>query len=173
MVNVIGIEVQGAQGRTFFEFSTGILQQCQFETNFTWILNVVTVLITIPILNQCLFPFLREYRPNILQKILIGYWLAILSYVSMLAIVEVGESVLHHSGHYANSTRECIFSVANFDNEPDYIKLPINSWTIIVPHILMSVAEVFINISCKWGERERERERVQTYNECIVHLYCN
>ena len=66
----------------------------------------------------------------------------------MLAIIEVGESMLHHSGHYENSTRECIF-IADFDNDPDYIKLPVRSWTIIVPHILISVAEVFINISCK------------------------
>ena len=148
MVNVIGIEVQGTHGGTFFTFSTAFLKECQFETNFVWILNVVVILITVPILNLGLIPFLREYRPSILQKIVIGYLLAIFSYISMLAIIEVGESMLHHSGHYENSTRECIF-IADFDNDPDYIKLPVRSWTIIVPHILISVAEVFINISCK------------------------
>ena len=148
MVNIIGIQVQGAQGGTLLKFSTEILKQCQFEANFTWVLNIAVVLVTIPILNQCLVPFLREYRPNMLQKIVIGYLLAIFSSVSMLAIVEVGESILRHNGRYENSTHTCIF-IADFDNDANYIKLPIQSWTIIVPHLLTSVAEVFINISCK------------------------
>ena len=151
MVNIIGVQVQGMLGGTLFKFSTGFLKECQFEANFTWVLNIAVVLITILILNQCLVPFLREYRPNMLQKIAIGYLLAILSSVSMLAIIEAGESILRHNGRYENSTHSCIF-IADFDNDPDYIKLPEHAWTIIVPHLLMSVAEVFINISCKWSE---------------------
>lgn len=84
-----------------------------------------------------------------LQKIVVGYLLVILSSVSMLAIIEVGESVLRHDGRYENSTRQCIF-LTDFDNDPDYTKLPVHSWTIIVPHVLTSVAEILINISCKW-----------------------
>ena len=149
MVNVIGIEVQGAEGGNFHKFSTEFLKECQFEANFTWVFNIAVILIAIPILNQCLVPFLREYRPSMLQKIIIGYLLAIFSSVSMLAIIEIGESILRHSERYENSSRECIF-VTDFDNDPDYIKLPVSSWTIIVPNVLTSIAEVFINISCKW-----------------------
>ena len=149
MVNVVGVQVQATQGGTFFKFSTEFLKQCQFEANSTWVLNIAVVLITIPILNQCLVPFLREYRPSMLQKIMIGYLLAIFSSVSMLAVIEVGESVLRHNDNYENSTHLCIFS-ADLD-DPDYVKLPVHSWTIMVPHILTSVAEVFINISCKFA----------------------
>ena len=147
MVNIIGIEIQGTRGE-IFKFSTDFLKQCQFDANSTWVFNVAVVLISIPILNQCLVPFLREYQPSMLQKILIGYLFDILSSVGMLAIIEVGESTLRHSGSYQNSTRECIFLV-NFDNNPDYIKLPVHSWAITIPAVLTSIAEVFINISCK------------------------
>ena len=138
--------MQGTQQGRLFNFSTEFLKHCHLETNSTHVLlNVAAILITILILNQCLVPFLREYRPNMLQKIMIGYLFVILSCVSMLTIVGVGESMLHLSDRH----NTCIFTANLSDSASNCIKLPVNPWTIMVPCILTSVAEVFINISCK------------------------
>ena len=59
-----------------------------------------------------------------------------------------------HRGHHNHSENisilnhqlMCIFSDLDSDN---YIKLPIPPWTVLIPHMLMSVAEVFIIVSCK------------------------
>ena len=143
--------MKGAQGSIFYNFSIEILERCKFESDSTWFLNYVVILIAIPILNQCLVPFLREYRPSILQKIMIGYILVIVASVSLLIIIGVGE---HHNGNafYGNYTNACIFIVANENSVADQssIKLAVPSMTLIVPGILVSLAEVFICISCKW-----------------------
>ena len=137
------------EGESLLIFNAVLLKHCNFESKFTWILNVVVILVTIPLLNQCAIPFLREYRPNMLKKIAIGYLLVVLASVSMLAIIGVGENILklrYSDGIFENSTRMCLFS--NLDN-PSFIKLPVYPLSVTVPHVLISVAEIFINISCK------------------------
>ena len=144
IVNIIGVQVKGMEG-SLFKFNTMFLKQCQLDSSSTWILNVGVILVAIPILNQCIVPFLREYRPNMLKKIAIGYLLAILASVCMLTINEVGETMLRRGGHFENATQMCIF--IDLDNN-EYLKLPVHSWTVIIPSVFISVAEVFINVSC-------------------------
>ena len=139
-------------GGTFFTFNEGLLRHCQFNGTFTWSLNIAVILIFIPVLNQCLVPFLREYRPNTRKKIAIGYTLVVLASVSMMAIVGAGELELGHM-HTAdhrvkNSTREMMCLFTDMD-KAGWDAIPVSSWVMIVPHFLVSLAEVFINISCK------------------------
>ena len=150
-MNVVNTQMKGAKGSIFYNFNITFLERCEFEANPTWFLNVVVILIAIPILNQFLVPFLREYRPNILQKIIIGYVLVIVASVSMLIIIGVGE---HHNGgeFYKNYTSMCIFIEADPNttvNHSNLMLLPVPAVTLIVPGILVSLAEVFICISCK------------------------
>lgn len=135
------------EGESPLIFNAVLLKHCNFDSNFTWILNVVVILVTIPVLNQCAIPFLREYRLNMLKKIAIGYLLVVLASVSMLAIIGVGENILEYSdGGFENSTRMCLFSDLGHRG---FIKLPVHPLSVTVPHVLISVAEIFINISCK------------------------
>ena len=136
------------RGRPFFVVDAMLLGHCHFDSDFSWILNVAVVLVTILFLNHCVVPFLREYRPNMLKKIGIGYMLVILTSVCILAIIGAGENGLRHDGRhgYRNATQMCIFSDLN---ERGYVKLPIHYGMIVIPHILISMAEVFINVSCK------------------------
>ena len=148
MMNVVNDQMKGAQGNIFYNFSITFLKHCILEADSTWFLNIVVILIAIPILNQCVVPFLREYRPNILQKVMIGYILVIVASVSMLIIIEVGE---RHNGKvfYENYTNACIFIIMADQTSAVNIKLAVPSITLMVPGILVSLAEVFICISCK------------------------
>ena len=79
------------EGGSLLVFSAVLLKHCTFDSNFTWILNVVVILVAIPLLNLCVVPYLREYRPNMLKKIAIGYLFVVLTSVCMLVIILAGE----------------------------------------------------------------------------------
>ena len=151
-MNIVGVQIKGMAGGTFFTFSKGLLKQCHFDSNFTWSFNIAVILISIPVLNQCLVPFLREYRPNMRKKIAIGYTLVVLASVCMMAIVGAGELELDHmhtvDHKIKNSTREIMCLFTDMD-KPGWDTIPVRSWVMIVPHFLVSLAEVFINISCE------------------------
>ena len=149
------------EGGTFFP--NGLLRDCSFNSSFTWVFNISVILITIPVLNQCLVPFLREYKPNMRKKIAIGYLLVVLASVCMVAMIGAGERELRSHGGDINGNSTRLLSLCLFSDldESDYIPLPVRSWVIVVPHFLVSVAEVFINVSCK----------LQNCKMCIIMVH--
>lgn len=104
-----------------------------------WLFNIGLILITIPILNFIVYPLLRDYTPNMQKRIGLGYVLAIMSPLVLLIITVVGHIQLAESG--VDTSRSCLFV------QDSHIHLPINSWLTLLPHLLVSFAEVFAMIS--------------------------
>ena len=123
-------------------FSIGPMGGCEFSDKFVIAFNVVLVLILIPILNFVLFPFLREYMPNMLKRIGMGMFLSLLAQISTLAISGAGAR-----RSWANNDRQCMF-YADFETDPpDYKYSPVSEFYVLIPLVLITMAEVFIHIS--------------------------
>lgn len=120
--------------------------------SFFWIVNIAVILITILLLNQCIFPLLRNYTPNMLKRIGIGYVLTILSVITLLVITFVGQDILEQKNfnHTAHMYTQCMFTDKNMeDPHSDFVFLPINSFVSVIPHGLLSIAEVFFSVTSK------------------------
>ena len=129
-----------------FTFGTSLLGECVISDSFVWIINVSLILVVIPLLNNVIFPFLREYTPNMLKRMGIGYILAILCPFALFLITSVGQGILYSRGQLNNATKTCLFTERDIDNpSPEFILLPVTSYTVIIPHLLISLSEVFIN----------------------------
>ena len=125
-------------------FSIGHLS-CEFHDKFASAFNVTLLLILIPVLNFVLYPFLREYMPNMLKRIGMGVFLALLTQVSILAVS--GEGSAHRASH-----EQCMFS-ANFSNHDireAYQYSTVSEFYALLPQILITIAEVLINVTSKF-----------------------
>ena len=137
-----------------FSFTVDILNHCTVSDSFVWIVNIAVILITIPVLNQCIFPFLRNYTPNMLKRIGIGYILTILSIIALLLITLVGQAIVPRHERLTNvmynSTQGCMFTEKDMVHPtPGFVYLPINSFLTVIPHVIVSLAEVFFSVSSK------------------------
>ena len=131
-------------------FEVSVLDHCTVSDSFVWIVNIAVILITIPVLNQCIFPFLRNYTPNMLKRIGIGCVLIIFSVGALFLITLVGQSVLQHNGKLLEATNSCMFTEDDMDHPgTEFIFLPVNSFLAMIPQVLLSLAEVFVNVSSK------------------------
>lgn len=128
-------------------FRAGFLGECELTTDkVTLASNVLFILVLIPIINSAIFPFLREYMPNMLKRIGTGSILTVLAQLCILIISGAG-----HRREWVNSSLkdQCMFS-ANFSCQSvrdryDYSQ--VSEEYVILPHLLISLAEVFINIT--------------------------
>lgn len=102
-----------------------------------WVFNVLVILLTIPFLDQCVYPFLRHYVPNMLKRIGIGYILLLVSAVLLILYEGIG--------HYVPKTYDtlCMFNETGTTEE----NIEMNSWLVLLPSILVSVAEVFVMVT--------------------------
>ncbi len=101
-----------------------------------WVVNIVFIVLAIPVINYCLYPFLREYTPNMQKRIGIGHFLVFLSPFFLLILSSVGFA--HVGSQSEVATHSCM-----------PIHLGISSYYILIPHVLASLAEIFIVISSK------------------------
>ncbi len=125
-------------------FSIGLLGHCEFLDEFSFISNVALVLLLIPVLNFLLFPFMREYMPNMLKRIGMGVVLTLLAQVSILAVSRAG-------AHRDRTVQQCMFH-DNFSNSTavkDYQYTSVSEYYVLLPHVLLTVAEVLVNITSK------------------------
>lgn len=148
IVNVIAIQVKHMNG-SFIVPNTD--KTCSFSDSSVWVFNIATILIAIPILNQCVFPFLREYTPNMRKRIGVGYVMTILSPFILLIISIVGYAQLSSRGESGNATMSCMF-VQNSTNSSSNVKLPINSLFTLLPHLTVSLAEMFAIVAGKLAQ---------------------
>lgn len=125
----------------------GKLGECSLSDKFTIFSNVLLILLFIPVLNSIIYPFLREYVPNMLKRIGLGSVMALLSLVSALLISAVGSR--RHLVH----DEQCMFA-ANFSYvavQKSYDYSPVSEYYVLIPQGLITLAEIFINITCKQG----------------------
>jgi dipeptide/tripeptide permease len=100
-----------------------------------WIFNVVTVLVAIPLMDQCLYPFLRQFAPNMLKRFGLSYILLLCS-VGLLCLYEIlGHNVIHQL-----SKKYCMF---NRNQEV----MPMSAFWILIPVILAAIGEIFLKVT--------------------------
>jgi len=122
-------------------FSFGSLKHCGSTQSVAWLLNVVSILVIIPLLDKLVFPCLREYTPNMLKRIGIGYFLSILSPLVLLVLEGVGH---HQSELSVNTTQQCMFKETQV---PGADPLELSSVWVVLPHFFITLTEIFIYIS--------------------------
>ena len=138
----------------------GVLGQCGFSDQLVLLVNVVLVLTFIPFLNSLLYPFLREYMPNMVKRMGLGSILATVAQLSLLIISGIG-SLRKFTGSHS----QCAFSWNYTSDTPvelgtdgagyaytdggGYVYSPVSEYYMLIPLVFVTVAEVFINITSK------------------------
>lgn len=132
--------------RDYLHLSLG--SGCIFSNSFVWIFNITGVLVLIPLLNHTLLPFLQEYAPTMLKKIGMGSFILALSPLLLLVITSIGhanvsvnETVTFIDHGEMNATR-CMF-------DDVVTSLPVSLWALVPPFLLVSAAEILVNVSSK------------------------
>ena len=110
-----------------------------------WVINVVVILLTIPFLDQCLYPFLRHYVPNMLKRIGIGYILLLVSAMLLILYEGIGHHVNLPKTLSSNETL-CMFDETSETKE----HIEMSSWLVLLPFVFVSVAEVFVMVTGMW-----------------------
>ena len=121
-----------------------LIQSC--TSTGIWVVNILFIVLAIPVINYCLYPFLREYTPNMQKRIGIGHFLLFLSPFVLLLLSSVGFARLYNEGQSEAATHSCMF--VNTSSLP--IHLDISSYYILMPHILASLAEIFIVVASEF-----------------------
>ena len=120
---------------------------CRPSTTSVWIFNILTILATILFLDQCLYPCLRQYAPNMLKRFGISYILLIAS----ATLLTLYESIGHHWLSNSSGARSCMFNESNAQKEDDIIQM--SSWLTLVPVVLVSFAEIFLKVTGNYDVR--------------------
>ena len=125
---------------SFLQLNLGV---CVLSDSAVWTINVITILAAIPLMNQVIFPCLREYTPSMLKRIGIGYMLALSSPLLLL----IYEAVGHNQGGISENTADLCMFVNEAALKLDGLKL--NSWLMLLPYTAINLTEVFIFVSSK------------------------
>ena len=128
-------------GQLFMNFSLGSLKHCSSTQSSVWLLNVISILVIVPLLDKLVFPCLREYTPNMLKRIGIGCFLSILSPLILLVLEGVGH---HQSALSVNTTQQCMFKETQV---PGADPLELSSVWVVLPHFFITLTEIFTYIS--------------------------
>ena len=114
---------------------------CRDSTITHTIVNILTIIVVVPILDQIVYPILREYTPSLLKRIALGYAFTFITPVLLLIYEHVG----HHNSVLTATMagRQCIFN----GSDPDVDQLQLSSYFVLIPYILFSLGEIFVNIS--------------------------
>lgn len=123
---------------------------CNLSDKLPLAANVVMVLLFIPILNSLIYPFLREYMPNMVKRIGIGGIMAILAQVSILVISAVGTRREWTPQSTAENQCMLLTNFTNFNNSgfiERYAFSPVSEFYVLIPLFLITWAEVLINIT--------------------------
>ena len=99
---------------------------CRPDDNFVLMLNIVTILVLIPLLDQCVYPCLQEHTPNMLKRIGLGYILLILSAGVLCTYEGIGNV-------------GCMFITDKSSS--------LNSWLALLPTLTVAIAEVYVKVT--------------------------
>jgi len=125
-------------------FNSIVSPNCKFQESSVWIGNIVLIVLAIPFINFVLYPFLREYAPNMLKRIGIGHFLAICSPLSLLIASSIGYHTLKH--FRSDALESCMFMEDSWDLHGE---LPVSHFFVLLPQALISIAEILIIVSSK------------------------
>ena len=146
VVNVIAVQTRHMNG-SFVLPTHDKNNVCSLTDDSVWLFNIGLILITIPILNQCVFPFLREYTPNMQKRIGLGYILTILAPFLLLILSSVGYGILNSRGQGHKATMSCMFNENATTPPGGHVLLPVPSELVLLPHATVSIAEVFVIVA--------------------------
>ena len=157
ITNIIGIQFDRMKGGTsLFNFKVGV-EKCQSSDTSAWIVNIIVIIAFIPILNHIVIPLLREFTPNMLKRMGIGYIAAVITPLMLAVVNGVGHHLLVKQHHSNSSLSSLSDAISPNDNSSAYcmftdsgVVVPISSWVIILPHLTITITEIFVNISSKF-----------------------
>ena len=123
---------------------------CSFPLN-DWAFNVWTILIAIPIFDQCVYPFLRQFAPNMLKRFGISYILLIIS-TGVLCVFEIVGHIAQDSNQSSNPAANCMFDTTfreqhKCGDHRDHFVLPLSAYLVLVPVVMGSIAEIFLKVT--------------------------
>ena len=135
---------------------------CYPSPTSVWIFNVVIILISIPILDQCIYPYLRQYTPNMLKRFGISYVLLIVS----ASIFCVYETIGHHalSQGSSDSSQSCMFDSGSEGGGDMHMHM--SAWLTLLPIGLLSFGEIFLKVT-----GTRMTTHIPLFNCCDFHLH--
>ena len=122
-----------------------ILQKCKIFTDtgkFIYVLNAFLVLMAVPVINNILYPFLREYLPNMRKRIGVGSLLSVLSVLSAFILSVIGSTRDRTHQEY-----QCMFFTDNVQKDYDFS--PVSGYYVIISLVLITIGEIFINVTCE------------------------
>ena len=126
---------------TTLQLHLPLFGDCHPAPTSVWIFNIVIILIAIPILDQCIYPYLRQYTPNMLKRFGISYVLLIIS----AGILCLYETIGHHAYSSSESSQSCMFDSGS--NGGSNIHMHMSAWLILFPIGLASFAEIFLKVT--------------------------
>ena len=124
----------------FLSIKFKIPNYCSDSTITHTIVNILTIIVVVPILDQIVYPILREYTPSLLKRIALGYAFVFITLILLLIYEPVGH---HNSVLTAAVASQCIFA----GSDRDVAQLQLSSYFVLIPYMLLSLGEIFVNIS--------------------------
>ena len=124
---------------TTLQLHLPLFGDCYPSPTSVWIFNVVIILISIPILDQFIYPYLRQYTPNMFKRFGISYVLLIVSAGIFCLYETIGHHALSHGS--SDSSQSCMFN----DSEQNVIQM--SAWLTLLPLVLVAVAEIFLKVT--------------------------
>ena len=114
---------------------------CDFEICPLVLLNPVLVLVLVPLFDLLVSPVLRYkmLHPNILKRLGLAAVCTLLSTLSILALEGIGER------YFGMENAACIFN-KYLDVSEEQTSAEISSLWLVLPIVLVTVAEIFIYI---------------------------
>lgn len=118
-------------------------EMCHIEISLTDSVSAALLLVLVPVIDLALVPFLRyiTINPSILKRLSFGATLASLGMLALFLIEAMGSYV----GNTGDAT--CVF---NADKQPP-AQLAVNVYWLVLPIVIMTVAEIFIYIPSTYG----------------------
>ena len=104
-------------------------------------LDSTPILISIPIYEFLIYPFIRKYVPTTLKRIGIGIFIGALGNIIFVAVDIQGHLHSHTYDGNMTSEIECFLVNASSAN------INVSSYIIIVPYTLTAVAQMLVFIS--------------------------
>ena len=124
----------------FLSFNFTLPDHCSDSTITHWIVNILTIIVVVPILDQIVYPILREYAPSLLKRITLGYVFTFITPILLLIYEHVG----HHSSlPTAAVGDQCIFA----GSDQDVTRNQLSSYFVLIPYMSLNFGEIFVNIS--------------------------
>ncbi len=100
-------------------------------------LRILVIVLIVPLYHFLIHPFIRNYIPTILRRLMLGVFLTISSLLATMVIESVGHSLTDHEGHIP-----CLLTASAQDP-----KLNIDYRWLVIPNVLSGLAYIVTGLS--------------------------